>query len=685
MAELIPYPFSALVRRALREPEQQQTIFDLPQRKFVTGDPAHDISTRFHGHRVSSPLGPAAGPQTQMAQNLVLAWLGGSRIFELKTVQIKDELTIPRPCIDMQTVGYNAEWSQELKLEQSLEEYVKGSMLVEILTASGLIDLDPGFGDLVFDLSVGYDLEGIRSQRVDAFIRGMMDARATVDLMRTRIPVEFKRFRDLDFRTKLSDSVTLSTFHGCPPEEIERIIQHLMRTYGLHCVVKFNPTLLGPTEVGRLLNDRLGYADIAVPESAFEKDATWEQAVGIMDRLGRTADEMGLSVGAKFSNTLIVANRRGFLPATEKEVYLSGAPLHVLAMNLVDRFREHFGDRFPISFAAGIDRGNFADAVALGLVPITVCSDLLKPQGYGRLQTYYQELARRMDAVGAATANDFVIRAYGRGEAALELCGPGADDPVGERCLTALLEGGDLTAAAGPDLYARWVSEARLLNTRHYAEAATADPRYGLAQNTKVPKKIGSRLELFDCVTCDKCIPVCPNDANFTFTLPEPRIPTVTLRRDGDGWTWVEGEPMVLKEKHQIANFADFCNECGNCDIFCPEDGGPYVLKPRFFGSEHAWRSFSTHDGFYLERASAGELVLGRLEGREYRLEVRKGRATFAGDGFRLTYDMADPRRTLAGDGPDEVDLTPCFIMDGLRRAILNPDRINYLNMLTPA
>ncbi|GIS37010.1 MAG: hypothetical protein Ct9H90mP9_0400 [Pseudomonadota bacterium] len=28
--------------------------------------------------------------------------------------------------IDMETIGYNVEWSQELKLEQSLHEYVRG-------------------------------------------------------------------------------------------------------------------------------------------------------------------------------------------------------------------------------------------------------------------------------------------------------------------------------------------------------------------------------------------------------------------------------------------------------------------------------------------------------------------------------------------------------------------------------
>jgi len=88
-------------------------------------------------------------------QNIVLSWLGGSRIIELKTVQILDELKIPRPCIDIANVGYNVEWSQELKLEQSLREYVGAVMLIEILKASKLLGEDFSPGETVFDMSVG--------------------------------------------------------------------------------------------------------------------------------------------------------------------------------------------------------------------------------------------------------------------------------------------------------------------------------------------------------------------------------------------------------------------------------------------------------------------------------------------------------------------------------------------------
>src|SRR5512134_2502511 len=163
MAELVPAPFASLVRRMFREHANEAKIFDLPARKFWKGSPDLDTSVTFHGHRAANPLGPAAGPQDQMAQNIVLAWLAGSRILELKTVQVNDRLTIPRPCIDATNVGYNVEWSQELRLEESLREYVAGSMLVDVLKAENVLGVDRAAQDTLFDMSVGYDLAGIRS------------------------------------------------------------------------------------------------------------------------------------------------------------------------------------------------------------------------------------------------------------------------------------------------------------------------------------------------------------------------------------------------------------------------------------------------------------------------------------------------------------------------------------------
>lgn len=585
-------PIATLARRMLRELDAKDSIFDLPARKFVLGDTRHDCSVSFHGHTAATPFGPAAGPSTQLAQNIVLSWLAGGRIIELKTVQINDRLTIPRPCIDMQTVGYNVEWSQELTLEESLEEYVKASMLIRILQASGTLALMPGFDRTVFDMSVGYDLAGIRSERVQAFMAGMMDASVVVERLRKELPRELGPLRDLDFTTHLSSSLTLSTFHGCPPHEIEQIVDFLMRERHLACVVKLNPTLLGSAELHALLHDALGYTELRVPDDAFAKDAHWDQAVAFMDRLDVTAKSLGLDVGMKFSNTLIVENHRHVFPQSEAAMYLSGPPLHVLAMHLVRRVRGTFGDRFPISFSAGIERANFPDAVALGLVPVTVCTDLLQPGGYGRPFGYFDELKRRMDAVDASSVDEFVVRAYGAG-------GPA-----------------DLSAA-------------KVRNTGLYVERATADARYAAAAHRKVPRKIGRQLKLFDCLTCDKCIPVCPNDANFTFHMAStPEVP--------------------VTEERQIGNFADFCNDCGNCDTFCPEDGGPFVLKPRFFVSRERWLADAPRDAILVEH----DAITGRFHGVE----------------VRVTDDAAP------------TDDSNVLVLRRLREALLSPTEVNYVN-----
>src|SRR5262245_64532772 len=146
-----------------REHEREGKVFDLPARRFWHGSPDLDTSVIFHGRRAANPVGPAAGPQDQMAQNIVLSWLAGSRVLELKTVQINDRLTIPRPCIDATNVGFNVEWSQELLLEQSLREYVAGSMLLDVLRQADLPGrpADASKDATILDMSVGYDLEGI--------------------------------------------------------------------------------------------------------------------------------------------------------------------------------------------------------------------------------------------------------------------------------------------------------------------------------------------------------------------------------------------------------------------------------------------------------------------------------------------------------------------------------------------
>jgi len=493
---MVPGSLARLTARAFRELDRQGSVFNLPSRKFARPDPDRDTSVEIHGRRAGAPLGLSAGPHTQLAQNILLGWLGGARVFELKTVQVLDSLAIPRPCIEARTVGYNVEWSQELRLEESTEEYVKASMLVDIFA-----ELLGRPRDSLFDLSVGYDLEGVRSERMRLFMLRMKHARAFVDEMRAQLP---RPWRDLAYRTDIASTVTLSTFHGCPVSEIESIAGFLMADMGLDCTIKLNPTLLGAAEVNGVLRDRLGFSDVRVPPSAFEKDPEFDPAAEIVERLQRRAAGLGRRFAIKLTNTLIVENRTESLPASEKFVFLSGPPLHVLAMRLVQRFRRVFGESLPISFSAGIDRFNYPDAVRAGLAPVTVCTDLLKQGGYGRLQAYGAELAARMDAARATSLDAFVRPA-------------GIDE---------------------------------------YVATLTANARYHHDPRLRVRPRDGRTLTANDCSCCDLCIGVCPNAA--IFTLPSPTA------------------------RYQIGIIEDWCNECGNCATFCPDNGAPHRVKPRF-------------------------------------------------------------------------------------------------------
>ena len=669
MAELIPAPFPNLLRRMLREAERERKVFDLPARRFWQGSKDLDTSITVHGRRAANPAGPAAGPHGQMAQNVLLSWLAGGRFLELKTVQVDDRLTIPRPCIDVETVGYNVEWSQELRLAQSLREYVKGSMLIDVARAEGLLGRpdDPARDETVLDMSVGYDLDGVRSPAMRSWIAAMKDARAEVEALRREIPDELARLRRLDFRTALSDQVTLSTFHGCPADEIEGIVLFLMEEMGLHVTVKLNPTLLGKEAVDALLHDVLGYPDVGTRREDFEKDLQWADALEMVDRLSERARALGRELRLKLSNTLVVRNHRRVFPLEVGTMYLSGAPLHVIALNLVERLRRARPD-VPLSFSAGVDNRNFADCVALGLAPVTVCTDLLKPGGYARLPKYLENLEERMRGLGVRTVDDLILASH-----------------VPDRAEPASAVRGGQEAR-----HRELVRTAAVLGTPVAVARATSDPRYRM-DALRAPRRIGRRLALFDCINCDKCLPACPNDANFVYEAAPIAREYESYRAEGGRAVPVPGGRFEVSEARQIATFQDFCNDCGNCDTFCPEDGGPYLEKPRLFGSLDAWRRHADRDGFFVKALEGDALMWARLGGVLYRLDVdpEADQAVFT-DG-RVTLELRHRERRSVGASvapgtPDGhtldvgVYLRMATVLDG----VLDPRRANPVNAAMP-
>ena len=655
MAELRPIPFLDLLRRMRREVAINNAVFDLPTRKWWIPDGELDYSALHFRRRAATPVGPAAGPHTQLAQNIVLAWLAGSRIIELKTVQINDRLTIPRPCIHVPNVGFNVEWSQELLVEQSILEYAKAVYFIEILKHTrgfGVFETGDGF-DTVYDISVGYDLEGIQSEKVTGFLEALRHPAPFFDRLREQLPSDLAAFRDLPLPDVISDCVTLSTFHGCPADQIEAIGHYLIEERGLHTIIKLNPTLLGFDTVREILVDRLGYTHLDLRRDAFEHDLQYDDGLTILRNLRDVAERRGSTIGAKFTNTLVVANDPAAFPSqADPYMYVSGPPLHVISMTLMQRFREDVGFEFPVSFSAGIDAKNFPAAVACGMVPVTTCTDLLRQGGYGRLPAYLRALGSAMRTAGVTSREAYVLAAHGHGAAAAEsavrsLGGEAAWDRCRERAQRAatdkpnalpdVLRDAAADARVDPDaLVMLAVRTAGHLNGRDIVPPLVAQRRYHASANRKPPRRIDSRLDLYDCINCDLCISACPNDAIFAYTAVTRAEETQVLTGTGDGGPG-SGKGFVIRDEHQLAVLEGACNECSNCEVYCPEDGAPFVVKERVFLSPQDFASETSIDGFCREH----DVLHARIDGREFRLTLDEvtGTTTLEGPGISLVLD----------------------------------------------
>ncbi len=353
--KMIPIPYDQLLAQVCREYETCGTIFGVSH----IWKPKRKTLPIFGGEKLETPFGPAAGPNTQLAQNIIAAYAAGARFFELKTVQIMDgeELAacVNRPCILAEDEGYNCEWSTELEVPQAMDEYIKAWNVLKVISEKYGLGSPDGF---VFNMSVGYTLEGIQSPKITAYLDGMRDA-------------------------GVSHSVTISTLHGCPPEEIEHIANYLIGERGLHTYIKCNPTLLGYDFCRRTL-DKLGYDYIAFDDRHFREDLQWADAVPMFRRLRSLAKHMGVEFGLKLTNTFPVDVKGGELPS--EEMYMSGRSLYPLTTELASRIAGEFNGDLRISYSGGADWNSVEALFDAGIWPITMATNLLRPGGYNRMK-----------------------------------------------------------------------------------------------------------------------------------------------------------------------------------------------------------------------------------------------------------------------------------------------------------
>ncbi len=344
-------------------------------------------------NRLDIPIGPAAGPHTQLAENIVASWAAGAAVVELKTVQklFGKDLQIPKPCIcsgpAKTDAVYNIEWSSEFSPDVCLSEYIKAYLLIEVLNHEI-------FGTSVsschFIMSVGYDLAGIQSPAVDAFIEGMKNAEQTdewqkdITWLKNNISL-FKRLSLSDIEkisSVVTKTVTLSTMHGCKSFEIEKIASYLLQKKNLNVWIKMNPTLIGRTRVQQLLALQ-GYDFVESCQDVFESDLTVTEAAELLPRLQKVAKNEKSVFGVKMTNTLPVMIHNKELSG--ERMYLSGKPLFAISVEAALKIASISDGWIPMSFSGGITPLNIVEMLAAGFHSITVSSLLLQQGGYKNL------------------------------------------------------------------------------------------------------------------------------------------------------------------------------------------------------------------------------------------------------------------------------------------------------------
>ncbi len=367
---MIPLPFGELYKAGVKEYFEKNSLFGV----------------KVSGKESGLPIGPAAGPHTQLAENLVAAFAAGATVMELKTVQILEgaELGIQKPCIYVGSEVYNVEWSTELTVTEARDEYIKAYLLISALSKL------PGLEERKkpeFIVSVGYDLEGIRSPKIDNFLNSMRDASETdewkndIAWIRNYTDMQEDYIKEIEKETCVSNTVTLSTMHGCPAEDIEKIALYLICEKKFNTFIKMNPTLVGVDRAKEILCEK-GYGSIDFSEDSFRHDITLEAAAEIAKNCRAAAEENGLIFGVKMTNTFPVNVHDDVLPG--ETMYMSGPSLYALSINAASLLCSAVGD-LRVSFSGGIDTKNIKQVLETGIRPITVSSFLLKPGGYGNI------------------------------------------------------------------------------------------------------------------------------------------------------------------------------------------------------------------------------------------------------------------------------------------------------------
>ena len=138
-----------------------------------------------------------------------------------------------------------------------------------------------------------------------------------------------------------------------------------------------------------------------------------------------------------------------------------------------------------------------------------------------------------------------------------------------------------------------------LVALKTLAEEAKTDPNHKNKGDGKVRE---DKLPTFDCFKgkCGICVDVCPNRANMRITDEN------------------------FEAAYQILHIENRCNECGNCQTFCPKGGFPYFKKVTLYADMDEFND-SKNTGF--AKIGENKFQIRDVDNKEYVYEIDSNQA----------------------------------------------------------
>ncbi len=386
---LRPLSFEKLMAMLLEEYSAYGTVFGV--KDFYKAGRAR---LPIFGMRIENPVGPGAGPATQMAQGIIVAYVSGARFIELKTV-FPESGEGEKPSVSTDGCTYFSERPSELSIGEAFNEYVKAWYAIKLISTAFELGVPEGF---VFNMSVGGSLEDLKSEKMNAFIEGLKSAEYT-KVWRECENWARAHMDELDGvdNTYISDispnvsaSVTFVPKPGLSAGEIEDCARYLIEEKRLHTFVRLDPGLLGYYTIRGIL-DINGYPDIEISKEKIEAEAAYDDIKPALLRLQSAADALRLEFGVKVCDGLLTED------SEEKAVSggrLTGRALFPIAFSLAEKIANDFGGGLRICFSGGADYYTATKLFNAGIWPITIVSDLIRPGGLKRLKQVAEDISK---------------------------------------------------------------------------------------------------------------------------------------------------------------------------------------------------------------------------------------------------------------------------------------------------